>query len=95
MAEAGVISDAEVAKIVLPPDELSAFRFATHPEAQELLPRCLAQRVEQCLNMLEHQTPGTYLEQLVDSHMVFVRSRASRTGIDHHISTHFFRVTNH
>ncbi len=36
-----------------------------------------------------------HLTGRVDSHMVFVRSRVSRTRIDHQISTHFFRVTNH
>jgi 8-oxo-dGTP diphosphatase len=60
--DAGIISDLEVARIVLPPDELSEFRFVTPPEAQERLPERLALRVRQSLIALEHPPQTVYLE---------------------------------
>ncbi len=38
---------------------------------------------------------GPFGHSLLDRHTVFVGSRVSRTRIDHHIPTHFFRVTIH
>jgi 8-oxo-dGTP diphosphatase len=60
--DAGMISDFEVARIVLPPDELSEFRFVTPAESQELLPERLALRVRQSLIALEHPPQTVYLE---------------------------------
>jgi 8-oxo-dGTP diphosphatase len=60
--DAGVISDLEVAQIVLPPDELSEFRFVTLAESQELLPKRLALRVRQSLLALEHPPQTVHLE---------------------------------
>jgi 8-oxo-dGTP diphosphatase len=60
--DAGVISDLEVAQIVLPPDELSEFRFVTLAESQELLPERLALRVRQSLIALGHPPETVYLE---------------------------------
>jgi 8-oxo-dGTP diphosphatase len=60
--DAGVISDLEVAQIVLPADELSEFRFVTLAESQELLPERLALRVRQSLIALEHPPQTVYLE---------------------------------
>jgi 8-oxo-dGTP diphosphatase len=60
--DAGIISDLEIARIVLPPDELSEFRFATLAESQELLPERLALRVRQSLLALKHSLQTVYLE---------------------------------
>jgi 8-oxo-dGTP diphosphatase len=60
--DAGVISDLEVARIVLPADELSEFRFVTLAESQELLPERLALRVRQSLIALEHSPQTVFLE---------------------------------
>jgi 8-oxo-dGTP diphosphatase len=60
--DAGTISDLEVAQIILPPDELSGFRFVTLAESQELLPEPLALRVRQSLMALEHPPQTVYLE---------------------------------
>jgi 8-oxo-dGTP diphosphatase len=60
--DAGVIDDLEIARIVLPPDELSEFRFVTLEESQELLPERLALRVRQSLIALEHPPQTVYLE---------------------------------
>jgi 8-oxo-dGTP diphosphatase len=64
--DAGVISDLEVEKIVLPRDELSEFRFVTLEQARELLPQRLARRVEHSLEVLEHRSEYVYLEFLSD-----------------------------
>jgi 8-oxo-dGTP diphosphatase len=60
--DAGIISDLEIARIVLPADELSEFRFVTLAESQELLPERLALRVRQSLLALEHPPQTVYLE---------------------------------
>jgi 8-oxo-dGTP diphosphatase len=60
--DAGIIPDLEVARIVLPADELSEFRFVTLAESQELLPERLALRVRQALIALEHPVKTVYLE---------------------------------
>jgi 8-oxo-dGTP diphosphatase len=60
--DAGVIDDLEIAQIVLPPDELSEFRFVTLAESQELLPERLALRVRQSLIALKHLPQTVYLE---------------------------------
>jgi 8-oxo-dGTP diphosphatase len=60
--DAGIISDLEVAQIVLPADELSEFRFVTPSESQALLPERLALRVRQSLIALEHPIKTVYLE---------------------------------
>jgi 8-oxo-dGTP diphosphatase len=60
--DAGTVSDLEVSRIVLPPDELSEFRFVTLAESQELLPERLALRVRQSLIALKHLPQTVYLE---------------------------------
>jgi 8-oxo-dGTP diphosphatase len=60
--DAGIISDLEVARIVLPANELSEFRFVTLAESQELLPERLALRVRQSVIALEHPPQTVYLE---------------------------------
>jgi 8-oxo-dGTP diphosphatase len=60
--DAGMISDLEVARIVLQPNELSEFRFVTLSESQELLPDRLAFRVHQAFMALEHLVKTVYLE---------------------------------
>jgi 8-oxo-dGTP diphosphatase len=60
--DAGIISDLEIARIVLPPDELSEFCLVTLSESQELLPERLALRVRQSLIALEHPVKTVYLE---------------------------------
>jgi 8-oxo-dGTP diphosphatase len=64
--DAGVIDDLEIAQIVLPPDELSEFRFVTLAESQELLPERLALRVRQSVIALDHPGKTVYLEQSAD-----------------------------
>jgi 8-oxo-dGTP diphosphatase len=61
--DAGIISDLEIARIVLPPDELSEFCLVTLSESQELLPERLALRVRQSLIALEHPVKTVYLEE--------------------------------
>jgi 8-oxo-dGTP diphosphatase len=60
--DAGIISDLEIAKIVLSPDELSEFRVVALEQAQELLPERLVLRVRQSLMALEHPIKTVYLE---------------------------------
>jgi 8-oxo-dGTP diphosphatase len=60
--DAGVISDLEVARIVLPTNELSGFRFVALEESQGLLPERLALRVRQSFMALEHPVKTVYLE---------------------------------
>jgi 8-oxo-dGTP diphosphatase len=60
--DAGIISALEVSQIVLPPDELSEFRFVTLAKSQKLLPERLALRVRQSLIALEHPPQTVYLE---------------------------------
>jgi 8-oxo-dGTP diphosphatase len=60
--DAGTISDLEITRIVLPPNELSEFRFVRLAESQELLPERLALRVRQSLIALEHPPQMVYLE---------------------------------
>jgi hypothetical protein len=51
-----------VAQSVLPPDELSEFRFVTLAESQEFLPERLALRVRQSFMALEHPPQTVHLE---------------------------------
>lgn len=59
----GVLNKKEIATIKLPEKELTDFQFASLTKAWELLGKNLARRLPTCIDALQHDFPGLYLEQ--------------------------------